>query len=75
MKRYEPTSQDVLSPKQLALEFGITISKQNKLRMRKNKEIDGELALPHFKIGQRVFYRREKINEWFSKLENKTMEI
>lgn len=40
MRKIEPSNPNVLSPKQLEAEFGISISKQEKLRMRKNKEND-----------------------------------
>lgn len=38
MREIEPSNPNVLSPKQLEAEFGI--SKRQKLRMRKNKEND-----------------------------------
>lgn len=40
MREIEPSNPNVLSPKQLEAEFGISISKRQKLRMRKNKEND-----------------------------------
>lgn len=70
-KKLEPSNPSVLSPKQLEAEFGISISKQNKLRTRKTKESDGIYALPFFKVGKQIFYRREAIMDWFSKLETK----
>ncbi|MDY5950528.1 MAG: hypothetical protein SPJ16_04970 [Helicobacter sp.] len=40
MRKIEPSNPNVLSPKQLEAEFGISISKRQKLRMQKNKEND-----------------------------------
>lgn len=71
MQKIEPSNPSVLSPKQLEAEFGISISKQEKLRMRKNKENDGIYALPFFRIGKRIRYQREAVMEWFSKLQEK----
>lgn len=70
-KNLEPSNPAVLNPKQLEAEFGISISQQNRLRMQKNKENGGIYALPFFKIGNKILYRREAIMEWFSKLQDK----
>lgn len=35
MRKIEPSNPNVLSPKQLEAEFGISISKRQKLRMQK----------------------------------------
>lgn len=71
LKDLEPSNPAVLSPKQFEREFGISTSKQNKLRMRKSKESDGIYALPFFKVGNKIRYNREAIMEWFSKLQEK----
>lgn len=75
-KRLEPSNPNVLSPKQFEEEFGIPISLQNKLRLRKNIEKDGIYALPFFRVGKRILYQRESVMQWFSKLQEKeTKEI
>lgn len=70
-KNLEPNNPAVLSPKQLEVEFGISLNKQDKLRTRKSQENDGVYALPFFKVGKEVRYQREAIMRWFSKLEEK----
>ncbi|EDP3695305.1 DNA-binding protein, partial [Campylobacter jejuni] len=37
MQQMEPKNKNFLTPKQLEDEFGISISKQNKMRMQKNQ--------------------------------------
>ncbi len=49
--------KDWISPKEMAAEFGITITTQNRLRMQKK--------IPYSKIGRTVKYSRSKINTWF----------
>lgn len=53
--------KDWLTPMDLELELGIKISTQNKMRMSKR--------IPYSKIGQKVFYNREKINQWLEAAE------
>lgn len=38
MQQMEPKNKNFLTPKQLEDEFGISISKQNKMRMQKNQK-------------------------------------
>ena len=54
----ENTAKEWLSPTDINTEFGISISTQNKLRMKK--------AIPYSKIGQKIFYSRDEINKWLS---------
>lgn len=49
------------TPMDLEQELGIKISTQNKMRMSKK--------IPYSKIGQKVFYNREKINQWLNDAE------
>lgn len=51
------TVKEWITPLEFHKEFGICISTQNKMRMAKK--------IPYSKIGQKVFYNREKINKWF----------
>jgi len=50
-----------LTPKELESEFGIKISTQNKMRMRK--------VIPYSKVGKFVRYSRTKINQMFEDAE------
>lgn len=50
-----------MSPQGLYKEFGISTSTQNKLRMKK--------AIPFSKIGNKIFYHREKIDQWLKDAE------
>jgi len=53
----ENTTKEWITPPEFHQEFGICISTQNKMRMAK--------TVPYSKIGNKVFYNREKINQWF----------
>ncbi len=53
--------KDWWTPMDLELELGIKISTQNKMRMSKR--------IAYSKIGQKVFYNREKINQWLEDAE------
>ncbi len=50
-----------LTPTELESEFGIKISTQNKMRMRK--------VIPYSKVGKFVRYSRTKINQMFTDAE------
>lgn len=51
-----------LNPKELQAELGIDIQKQAVLRMRKNQLKTN--ALPFYKIGKKILYKRKEILEW-----------
>ncbi|HEB9307569.1 DNA-binding protein [Campylobacter coli] len=59
MQRMEPKNKNFLTPKQLEDEFGISISKQNKMRMQKNQ--NNANSLPFIKIGKTILYKRSEI--------------
>ncbi len=48
--------KDWLSPQELHKEFGITITKQNRIRR--------ERKIPFSKIGNAVMYKRSEIESW-----------
>lgn len=50
-----------LLPIEFEEEFGIKVSTQNKMRMRK--------AIPYSKIGNFIWYSRAKINKWLEDAE------
>lgn len=50
-----------MSPQDLHKEFGISPSTQNKLRMKK--------TIPFSKIGNKIFYHRDKIDQWLKDAE------
>ncbi|HEB9431530.1 TPA: DNA-binding protein [Campylobacter coli] len=59
MQQMEPKNKNFLTPKQLEDEFGISISKQNKMRMQKNQ--NNANSLPFIKIGKTILYKRSEI--------------
>ncbi|EIA5268078.1 helix-turn-helix domain-containing protein, partial [Campylobacter jejuni] len=58
-------NKNFLTPKQLEDEFGISISKQNKMRMQKNQNSTN--SLPFIKIGKTILYKRSEIEIWLDK--------
>ncbi|MCR2056414.1 helix-turn-helix domain-containing protein [Campylobacter helveticus] len=62
MKTIEPKSKDFLTPKQLQEEFGISVGKQSKMRMRKHH--NKENAIPFVKLGKTILYKRDEILSW-----------
>lgn len=62
MKSIEPTNKDYLTPKHLESEFGISINKQYKMRMKKN--YCKNKAIPFIKIGKVILYKRSEIERW-----------
>ncbi|EOK1044655.1 hypothetical protein ACMU0O_000609, partial [Campylobacter jejuni] len=52
----EPKNKNFLTPKQLECEFGISLSKQYKMRMQKNQNQAN--SLPFIKLGK-TFYIKE----------------
>ncbi|CAM2972829.1 helix-turn-helix domain-containing protein [Helicobacter burdigaliensis] len=65
MQQMEPKNKNFLTPKQLENEFGISISKQNKMRMQKNQ--NNANSLPFIKIGKTILYKRSEIEIWLDK--------
>ncbi|MCI6988195.1 MAG: hypothetical protein MR902_01290 [Campylobacter sp.] len=58
-----------LTPKQLEIEFGISVQSQYKMRLCKNYEKEAmqkQKPIPFVKIAGsgRILYNRAKINEW-----------
>ncbi|EOH6812998.1 hypothetical protein ACVDNA_000559 [Campylobacter jejuni] len=56
MQIIEPKNKNFLTPKQLECEFGISLSKQYKMRMQKNQNQAN--SLPFIKLGK-TFYIKE----------------
>ena len=50
------TNKEWLSPEELYMEYGFSVSTQAKYRQRKK--------IPYSKIGRYIRYNRKKINEW-----------
>lgn len=66
MQYIEPTNKDFLTPKKLEKEFGISLIKQSKMRMRKNHGKPD--TLPFIKIGKTILYKRMDIEAWLDRL-------
>ena len=66
MKEINLSNKDLLNPKQLESEFGISVAKQYKLRMRKNHGKPD--TLPFIKIGKTILYKRMDIEAWLDRL-------
>ena len=70
MKKSETIqNSEWLTPKQLEIEFGISVQSQYKMRLRKNYEAEAmqkQKPIPFVKIAGsgRILYNRAKINEW-----------
>ena len=58
-------NKNLLTIKDLELEFYISKTKQAKLRMRKYR--DKTTSLPFIKIGGQILYRRSEIEAWLDK--------
>lgn len=59
---------NILSPSDLMVNYGISIPTQNRLRLRKRQEND-KFPLPFVKIGKRVLYKKDQIEEWINNLQ------
>lgn len=59
---------NILSPIDLVENYGISITTQNRLRLRKRQEND-KYPLPFVKIGKRIFYRKDQIEEWLNSIQ------
>lgn len=66
MFKFDITSKDFLTPQKLESEFGISISKQYKLRMRKNHNRPD--TLPFVRIGKTILYKRTEIEAWLDRI-------
>ena len=62
MQYIEPTNKDFLTPKKLEAEFGISIIRQSRMRMRKNQNQTN--SLPFIKLGKLILYKRNEIEKW-----------
>ncbi|HIC9380173.1 TPA: helix-turn-helix domain-containing protein, partial [Campylobacter jejuni] len=65
MQIIEPKNKNFLTPKQLECEFGISLSKQYKMRMQKNQNQAN--SLPFIKLGKTILYKRSEIEIWLDK--------
>lgn len=66
MQNFNITNKDFLNPKSLEREFGISQSKQAKLRMRKfHNKPD---SLPFVRIGKTILYKRTEILAWLDRM-------
>lgn len=66
MKTIKNLADGWLSPTDLEEQYGISKSVQAALRMKKRQNDDLN-PLPFSKIGKRILYRRELIEEWIQK--------
>lgn len=55
-----------ITPEELQRLLGLSLKKQSALRAKYHQEKD-EYPLPFTKIGKRVFYNIDQINEWLIK--------
>lgn len=65
---------DFITPEQFEEMFGISKSKQNRLRFRRNyteKYSSKVPPLPYIRIGKKILYSVSSITEWFKKQEIK----
>ena len=62
MQYIEPANKDFLTPKKLEAEFGISLIKQSKMRMRKNQ--NQATSLPFIKLGKLILYKKSEIEKW-----------
>lgn len=65
MQIIEPKNKNFLTPKQLECEFGISLSKQYKMRMQKNQNHVN--SLPFIKLRKTILYKRSEIEIWLDK--------
>ena len=63
MKKIEKLADGWMSPVDLQETYGISTSVQSILRLRKSQESD-EFPLPFTKIGKRILYKKELIENW-----------
>ena len=63
MKKIEKLADGWMSPVDLQETYGISTSVQSILRLRKRQESD-EFPLPFTKIGKRILYKKELIENW-----------
>ena len=59
---------NILSPNDLVENYGISIATQNRLRLKKRQESD-KYPLPFVKIGKRIIYQKNQIEEWIDNLQ------
>lgn len=59
---------NILSPEDLMINYGISIATQNRLRLKKRQKND-QYPLPFIKIGKRIIYQKNQIEEWINNLQ------
>lgn len=59
------TNKDFLNPKALEQEYGISLTLQAKLRMRRYDK--DPKSLPFIKLGKTILYKRADIEAWLDK--------
>ncbi len=61
MEQNTPPKKDWLSIQEMTEEFGLSKSMQAEYRMAKK--------IPYTKLGRKILYSREKLNEWLKSLD------
>lgn len=59
---------NILSPEDLMINYGISIATQNRLRLKKRQKND-QYPIPFVKIGKRIIYKKNQIEEWIDNLQ------
>ena len=59
---------NIFSPNDLMVNYGISIATQNRLRLKKRQESD-KYPIPFVKIGKRIIYQKDQIEEWIDNLQ------
>lgn len=68
MPELNSKEENILSPNDLAQNYGISIVTQNRLRLKK-RQINDEYPLPFVKIGKRIIYQKDQIEEWLNNIQ------
>ncbi|VYS84331.1 DNA-binding protein [Campylobacter ureolyticus] len=68
MPKLASSEPNILSPNDLVKNYGLSISTQNRLRLRKRQEND-EHPIPFVKIGKRIIYQKDQIEEWLNNIQ------
>ena len=65
---------NILSPNDLVENYGISISAQNRLRLKKRQEND-KFPIPFIKIGKRIIYKKNQIEEWLNNIQKQNSTV
>lgn len=68
MPELASSEPNILSPNDLTINYGISIATQNRLRLKKRQKND-QYPIPYIKIGKRIIYQKNQIEEWLNNLQ------